>query len=56
MIGGLGRVPPGGFPEVTGGIVDIRSLFSRESIEKTRRLFDEIDLLAKGKRMITTPF
>jgi hypothetical protein len=56
MIGGLGLIPTGAVPEVTGGIADIRSLFSRDSIEKPHRLFDEIDLLERGKRMITTPF
>jgi hypothetical protein len=56
MIGGFGLTPAGWFPEVIGGIVDIRSLFSRDSIEKPHRLFDEIDLLERGARMITTPF
>jgi hypothetical protein len=52
MIGGRGFIRPGCGAEVIGGIADIISLFSKDSIEKLRRLFHEIDLPEKGTRII----
>jgi hypothetical protein len=49
-------MPPEGGPEKDTGTADIMSLFSKDSIEKIRRLFDESDLPKKGVLMITGPF